>query len=101
MMPFQYLLTEYDPDTKTLRQFWLSASALDNVSNVQKRPFLEIPVNNETPLDDESARRVGASVLMSLVSQYPELRPLALVTDGHGRRLIDAADGRKSEDTSD
>jgi hypothetical protein len=93
MMPFQYLLTEYDPDTKALRQFWLSASALANVSNVQKRPFLEIPVNDETPLDDESARRVGASVLMSLVSQYPELRPLALITDGDGKTLIERTDG--------
>jgi len=95
MMPFQYLLTEYDSDTKTLHQFWLSASALANVSNVQKRPFLEIPVNDETPLDDESARRIGASVLMSLVSQYPELRPLVLLTDGNGRNIVDAADGRK------
>jgi len=89
MVPFQYLLTEYDPLTKSLRQFWLSSSALDTVDKLQKRPFLDIPVNEETPLNDEAARRVGATLLMSLVSQFPELRPLALVTDGQGHKLID------------
>ena len=89
-MTLQDLLTAYDPLTKTLRQFWVSAN--DGIDNAQKRPFLEIPVNDQSPLDDETARRVGATIVMSLVSQFPELRPLALVTDGEGRKVIDSAD---------
>jgi hypothetical protein len=92
-MTLQYLLTGYDPLTKTLRQFWVPANALDSIDNAQKRAFIEIPVNDQNPLDDEAARRIGGTILMSLVSQFPELRPLALVTDGHGHKVIDVTDG--------
>lgn len=96
-MTLQYLLTGYDPSTKTLRQFRVSADALKSAGISSERTLIECPVNEQNPLTDEVARRIGGMVLMSLVSQYPELRPLALITDGNGRTLMDRTDGgRKS-----
>ncbi|HSY28605.1 MAG TPA: hypothetical protein VK832_13945 [Burkholderiaceae bacterium] len=100
-MNFQYLLTGYDPLTKTLRQFWVSASALDCIPDAQKRAFIEIPVNDQNPLDDEAARRLGGTILMSLVPQFPELRPLALITDGQGNKIMDLTDGGKKSPFGD
>jgi len=96
-MTLRYLLTGYDPATKTLRQFSISADAINGIDDAQKRALIEIPADNQNVLDDEAARRIGGMVLMSLVSQYPELRPLALITDGQGRNIMDITDGgRKS-----
>ncbi|QIE28865.1 hypothetical protein SBC1_69670 (plasmid) [Caballeronia sp. SBC1] len=96
-MTLRYLLTGYDPTTKTLRQFSISADAIDSLKNAENRALIEVPVNDQNPLDDELARTIGGMVLMSLVSQFPELRPLALVTDGNGRTVMDRTDGgRKS-----
>ncbi|SAL17372.1 hypothetical protein [Caballeronia telluris] len=93
-MKTQYLITRYDPATRQVEQSWLSEDAIDRN---RLRPFIQFPVGPDAPLDDELARRVGGSVLMSLVSQYPELRPLALVTNGKGQTLMDlTAGGKKS-----
>jgi hypothetical protein len=100
-MVFQYLLTKYDPATKTVRQFWVSENALDGIANKQQRAFLEIPVDDQNPLDDEAARRIGGTILMSLVSQFPELRPLALITDGQGNKIMDLTDGGKKSPFGD
>ncbi|KQR76357.1 hypothetical protein ASG35_14895 [Burkholderia sp. Leaf177] len=96
-MNLRYLVTGYDPATKTLRQFFVAANAISGISDAQNRTLIEVPVDDENVLDDEAARRIGGMVLMSLVSQYPELRPLALITDGDGKTLIERTDGgRKS-----
>ncbi len=96
-MTLRYLLTGYDPATKTLRQFPISADAIDGVRTAEDRALIEIAVNDQNPLDDELARRIGGMALMSLVSQFPELRPLALITDGDGHKIMDITHGgRKS-----
>ncbi|WP_213781187.1 hypothetical protein [Caballeronia sp. dw_276] len=96
-MNLRYLLTGYDPATKTLRQFFVSENAINGIDDAQKRALIEVPADDENVLDDEAARRIGGMVLMSLVSQYPELRPLALITDGNGKTLMERTDGgRKS-----
>jgi hypothetical protein len=38
---------------------------------------------------------------MSLVSQYPELRPLALITDGSGQTIMERTDGGKKSPFGD
>ena len=96
-MNLRYLLTGYDPATKTLHQFFVSENAINGIDDAQKRALIEVPADDENVLDDEAARRIGGMVLMSLVSQYPELRPLALITDGNGKTLMERTDGgRKS-----
>lgn len=92
-MNLRYLLTGYDPATKTLRQFFVSENAINGIDDAQKRALIEVPADDENVLDDEAARRIGGMVLMSLVSQYPELRPLALITDGNGKTLMERTDG--------
>ena len=94
LMKTQYLITRYDPDTRQVEQFWLSEDAI-NANRL--RPFFQFPVGPDAPLDDELAHRVGGTVLMSLVSQYPELRALARITNGAGQNLMDlTAGGKKS-----
>jgi hypothetical protein len=96
-MNLRYLLTGYDPATKTLRQFFVSEDAINGIDDAQKRVLIEVPADDKNVLDDEAARKIGGMVLMSLVSQYPDLRPLALITDGNGMTIMDRTDGgRKS-----
>jgi hypothetical protein len=63
----------YDDETKTLRMSNVSRRAIQ--SSLDRAMFLDIPEAPETPLDDESARKLGALALRCLAEAHPELLP--------------------------
>ncbi|MBC8728088.1 hypothetical protein [Paraburkholderia sp. UCT2] len=61
----------YDDDTNTLKMSNVSRRAIQ--STLDRAMFLDIPEAPETPLDDESARKLGAMALRCLGEAHPDL----------------------------
>jgi|GEM_PF-5383212 len=61
----------YDDDTDTLRMSNVSRRAIQ--STLDRAMFLDIPEAPEIPLDDESARKLGALALRCLAEAHPDL----------------------------
>ncbi|WP_233839187.1 hypothetical protein [Paraburkholderia sp. ZP32-5] len=61
----------YDDHTDTLKMSNVSRRAIQ--STLDRAMFIDIPEGPETPLDDESARRLGALALRCLGEAHPDL----------------------------
>lgn len=61
----------YDDETNTLKMSNVSRRAIQ--STLDRAMFLDIPETPETPLDDESARKLGALALRCLGEAHPDL----------------------------
>ncbi|APA88158.1 hypothetical protein BJG93_22480 [Paraburkholderia sprentiae WSM5005] len=61
----------YDDDTNTLKMSNVSRRAIQ--ATLDRAMFLDIPEAPEGPLDDESARKLGALALRCLGEAHPDL----------------------------
>ncbi|HEY2022782.1 hypothetical protein [Paraburkholderia sp.] len=60
----------YDDETNTLKMSNVSRRAIR--STLDRAMFVDIPETPEAPLDDESARRLGALALRCLAEAHPD-----------------------------
>jgi hypothetical protein len=73
------LVVSYSPDDETIKIQNMDAGAIDAL-NIKKLTFPIFLDELNYRLDDEFARRLGASLIAALVVSHPELKKYVFVT---------------------